>query len=104
MSKPTNELRPVAMGRIGLTREVGMKPKPRAPGPRYEAPSAKRSVKIAGRKTSMSLEDPFWDALNNIATLKNVTIVDLVSMINKERGSNSLSSAIRLFVLAHYRS
>jgi predicted DNA-binding ribbon-helix-helix protein len=64
----------------------------------------KRSIQIGGRLTSVSLEDAFWDALWEIAIVRNITISDLVSRIDKERQRGNLSSAIRLFVLAYYRS
>jgi predicted DNA-binding ribbon-helix-helix protein len=64
----------------------------------------KRSIVIAGHKTSVSLEDQFWDALREIATARGVTTAMLVSSINADRQHNNLSSAIRLFVLDHYRA
>ncbi len=64
----------------------------------------KRSIVIAGHKTSVSLEDAFWKALKEIAGNRHVTLSDLVSTIDSERQHGNLSSAIRLFVLDHYRS
>jgi predicted DNA-binding ribbon-helix-helix protein len=68
-------------------------------------PSAvvKRSVKIAGHNTSVTLEDAFWSALREIAAIQNIGRSELLSRINKNRQNNNLSSEIRLFVLAHYR-
>jgi len=63
----------------------------------------KRSVVIEGHKTCVSMEDAFWSALKHIAATKNVTLVDLVTPIKRERKNANLSSAIRLFVLEHYR-
>ena len=63
----------------------------------------KRSIKIAGRKTSVSLEDAFWKAFKEIAATKGVPVTSLVSMIDSGRQSINLSSAIRLFVLDFYR-
>jgi len=63
----------------------------------------KRSIVIAGHKTSVSLEDAFWNGLKEIAVSRNVALSDLVSSIDKERKHGNLSSAIRLFVLDHYR-
>jgi predicted DNA-binding ribbon-helix-helix protein len=63
----------------------------------------KRSIVIAGRKTSMSLEDEFWDALREIAKKRGSTLGDLVKSINAERQNANLSSAVRVFVLRHYR-
>jgi predicted DNA-binding ribbon-helix-helix protein len=64
----------------------------------------KRSTVIAGHKTSVSLEDAFWDALREIATARGVTPATLVSTIARDRQQSNLSSAIRLFVLDHYHA
>lgn len=63
----------------------------------------KRSVVIAGHKTSVSLEDAFWSGLKQVASSRGVTLSELVAAIDSERLSGNLSSAIRLFVLDHYR-
>lgn len=60
----------------------------------------KRSLAIAGHRTSISLEEPFWDALHGIAAAKGVPLAALVAAIDAARSGASLSSAIRLFVLA----
>jgi predicted DNA-binding ribbon-helix-helix protein len=59
----------------------------------------KRSVTIEGRKTSVTLEDEFWDALRVIAQRDKTTMVSLVHQINQARNQSNLSSAIRVFVL-----
>jgi predicted DNA-binding ribbon-helix-helix protein len=64
----------------------------------------KRSIVIAGHKTSVSLEDQFWDALREIATARGTAVGTLVSSIDADRKHGNLSSAIRLFVLDHYRA
>jgi predicted DNA-binding ribbon-helix-helix protein len=64
----------------------------------------KRSIVIAGHKTSVSLEDAFWKALKEIAGARHMTLSDLVAMIDSERQHSNLSSAIRLFVLDFYRN
>jgi predicted DNA-binding ribbon-helix-helix protein len=64
----------------------------------------KRSIVIAGHKTSVSLEDAFWKSLREIASGRNVTLSDLVANIDGGRRQGNLSSAIRLFVLDHYRT
>jgi predicted DNA-binding ribbon-helix-helix protein len=64
----------------------------------------KRSIVIAGHKTSVSLEDAFWKGLKEIAIGRNKTLSDLVAEIDTGRPSGNLSSAIRLFVLDHYRA
>jgi predicted DNA-binding ribbon-helix-helix protein len=58
----------------------------------------KRSVNIAGHRTSISLEAPFWDALAAIAARRKVSINRLIAEIDRERTGN-LSSALRVFVL-----
>ena len=62
----------------------------------------KRSVRISGHPTSVSLEAPFWQALRDIAALRQISVNALLSTIDAERGGN-LSSAIRLFVLESCR-
>ena len=63
----------------------------------------KRSIVIAGHKTSVSLEDAFWDDLKEIATGKDKTLSDLVADIDSTRQQGNLSSAIRLYVLENVR-
>ena len=64
----------------------------------------KRSVIINGHKTSVSLEDAFWSEVKAIAAERNLSLRELVSLVDHERGKDSnLSSALRLFVLARYR-
>jgi predicted DNA-binding ribbon-helix-helix protein len=62
----------------------------------------KRSVKIDGRTTSVSLEDAFWSALKEIASGRGMTLAELVTSINAKREHPNLSSGIRLFVLDHF--
>ena len=64
----------------------------------------KRSILLAGHKTSVSLEDEFWTTLKEIAGDRHVTLSELVSGIDKQRQHSNLSSTLRLFVLEHYRS
>jgi predicted DNA-binding ribbon-helix-helix protein len=68
-----------------------------------KSPVVKRSIVIAGHKTSVSLEDAFWNSLKEIAGGRNITLSDLVASIDTGRHDGNLSSAIRLFVLDHYR-
>ncbi|MGB6446230.1 MAG: ribbon-helix-helix domain-containing protein, partial [Xanthobacteraceae bacterium] len=63
----------------------------------------KRSIVIAGHKTSVTLEDAFWKALRQIAEARSVTLSALVSQIDNERQHDNLSSAIRLFVLDYFQ-
>jgi predicted DNA-binding ribbon-helix-helix protein len=64
----------------------------------------KRSILIDSHKTSISLEDAFWLALRDIAQVRKVSVSNIISQINKVRNDANLSSAVRLFVLDHYRS
>jgi predicted DNA-binding ribbon-helix-helix protein len=64
----------------------------------------KRSIIIAGHKTSVSLEDAFWSGLKEIASGRDMTLSDLVAAIDSDRRHDNLSSAIRLFVLDYYRT
>jgi predicted DNA-binding ribbon-helix-helix protein len=67
-----------------------------------KSPVSKRSVVIAGHKTSVSLEDAFWNGLKEIARRRETTLSDLVASIDVERKQGNLSSCLRLFVLDHY--
>jgi predicted DNA-binding ribbon-helix-helix protein len=64
----------------------------------------KRSIVFNGKKTSLSLEDEFWNALKEIAAERHVKLSDLVTAIDGRREHANLSSAIRLFVLDYYRN
>jgi predicted DNA-binding ribbon-helix-helix protein len=66
--------------------------------------NTKRSIKIYGHPTSVSLEDAFWNALKEIAATREVSVSDLIATLNKERQHANLSSVLRLFVLDHYRA
>ena len=69
-----------------------------------KSPVVKRSIVIAGHKTSVSLEDAFWSGLKDIAAARNMTLSELVASIDADRRQGNLSSAIRLFVLEFYRT
>jgi len=62
----------------------------------------RRNVTIAGRKTSISIEDAFWKGLRDIAEKRGETLSRLIVNIDADRNSN-LSSAMRMFVLCYYR-
>ena len=59
----------------------------------------KRSVLVHGRKTSVSLEDAFWDEVKAIARSRNMSLSDFVSEIERTRSAGNMSSALRLVVL-----
>jgi len=64
----------------------------------------KHSLTLKGHRTSVSLEDAFWDAFCDIAQDRGLAINALAALIDAERDMDTgLASAIRLFVLRHYR-
>ena len=63
----------------------------------------KRSVVIAGHKTSVSVEDEFWDSFKEIASERGMTVAAMIGKIDGGRKHANLSSAVRLFVLGVYR-
>lgn len=69
-----------------------------------KSPVIKRSIVIAGHKTSVSLEDAFWKGLKDIAFSRRTSLSDLVAAIDSARRQRNLSSAIRLFVLGHFQA
>lgn len=65
---------------------------------------AKRSLTVAGHRTSVSLEEPFWTALAEIAAARRSSVAGVVAAIDRNRdGRTNLSAAIRVFVLDWYR-
>lgn len=64
----------------------------------------KRSFTIAGHRTSISLESEFWDALKAAALAEHVSIAKLIARVDQSRGGSGLSSAVRIWVLKHYRA
>jgi predicted DNA-binding ribbon-helix-helix protein len=63
----------------------------------------KRSVVLRGHKTSISVEDAFWNSVKEIAASGQMSVSELISAIDSERHHGNLSSSIRLFVLKFYR-
>jgi predicted DNA-binding ribbon-helix-helix protein len=68
-----------------------------------KSPVIKRSIVVGGHKTSVSLEEAFWSGMKDIAGQRGNTLSDLVSEIDGNRQQGNLSSAIRLFVLEHFK-
>ena len=69
-----------------------------------DARPVKRSLTLKGHRTSVSLEEPFWKAFRQIAEEKGMAINALAAEIDSARGMNAgLASAIRVYVLAHYK-
>ena len=67
-----------------------------------EAPLAKRSVTIAGHRTSLSLEPEFWSALKDLARRDGRSLAATIAAIDSERGAQNLSSAVRVHVLRQF--
>ncbi len=64
----------------------------------------KRSLTIAGHRTSISLEEAFWAALQDVARERGRAVASLIFQIDAKRGKTNLSSAIRVFLLEHFRT
>lgn len=64
----------------------------------------KRSVTIAGHRTSISLEPEFWDALREIAASEEKPAQRLIEEIDEARSGEGLSSAVRVHVLKYFRN
>lgn len=68
-----------------------------------EARPVKRSFTIDGHRTSISLEAAFWEALKEVARAQGLPLASLVAEIDRTRGAASLSGAVRVHLLRHYR-
>ena len=68
-----------------------------------KSPVVKRSIVVAGHKTSVSLEEAFWNGMKEISSARGMTLSELVGEIDGQRKQGNLSSAIRLFVLDNFR-
>lgn len=64
---------------------------------------AKRSIMIDGHKTSISLEEPFWQAVRQISRARAISLSALLEEIDRGRTESNLSSAVRVFVLNSVR-
>lgn len=64
----------------------------------------KRSFTIGGHRTSISLESAFWEALQEVAKDQRIPVAQLVQTIDGSRGKSGLSSAVRIWLLGHYRA
>jgi len=63
----------------------------------------KRSFAIKGHRTSISMEAPFWEALQQAANLEETSLAGLVASIDTTRGEAGLSSAVRVWILDYFR-
>jgi len=69
-----------------------------------KSPIIKRSIMIASHRTSISLEEPFWRGLKDIATRHETSVQNIVASVHGGRHRGNLSSSLRQFVLEYYRS
>jgi predicted DNA-binding ribbon-helix-helix protein len=69
-----------------------------------KSPVVKRSIVVGGHKTSVSLEEAFWNGMKEISASRGSTLSELVGEIDAARHQGNLSSAIRLFVLDYFKS
>ena len=97
MTLPTKSRRARRVGAEGEGEAVSRQPKKR------KSLLAKRSIYIGPLKTSVCVERAFWDALWEIADAEGLKLSELITRIDRDRYTPNLSSAIRLFVLDHYR-
>jgi predicted DNA-binding ribbon-helix-helix protein len=63
----------------------------------------KRSFSIRGHRTSVSLEEPFWQALKEAAARDHLSLAALIARIDESRGDAGLSSAVRVWILMDAR-
>ena len=71
---------------------------------RRTSPARSSNDPLLGHQTSISLEEPFWQALREIAREREMTMSALLNSIASKRGESNLSSAVRVFVLEHFRA
>lgn len=64
----------------------------------------KRSFSIRGHRTSISLEQAFWEALKEAASRERISLAALIARIDEQRGAAGLSSAVRVWILEHVRA
>lgn len=98
MEKLTNDLSNISETQWRTEKE---RDKSRNNGGYLRSRILKRSVLVGRHRTSISIEDVFWNELRAIAQKSNVHLSQLVSRIDAEREHSNLSSAIRLFVFEH---
>lgn len=64
----------------------------------------KRSISIAGHKTSLTLEPEFWEAAKTIAKEQSISLAHMIGQVDEAREGNNLSSAVRIYILRHYQN
>lgn len=64
----------------------------------------KKSICLFGHRTSITLEEEFWNALKEISTIKDISVQKLVEEIDEKRAHKNLSAAIRIYILFFYQN
>jgi predicted DNA-binding ribbon-helix-helix protein len=64
----------------------------------------KKSFRLFDHPTSLALEAEFWESLSEIAALKNMAVTQLISRIDRTRTDKNLASALRVYILLHYKN
>src|SRR5258708_21818153 len=100
-----NQIRTCSGGAAHQAREGSAGSAPdRRRGRVMKSPVVKRSIVVGGHKTSVSLEEAFWNGMKEISGLRDMTLSELVGEIDSNRQQGNLSSPIRLFVLDYFRT
>ena len=60
-----------------------------------------KNVKIEGRRTSLGLEQVSWDALGDICEREELTVNELISLVDRRRHNGSRTSAVRAFIVTY---
>jgi len=63
-----------------------------------------RNVTVNGHRTSIRLEQVTWDALDDISAAEGLSIHEICSMVDTQRGKSSRTSAVRTFILSYFRN
>ena len=64
----------------------------------------KRSITLAGHKTSIALEDEFWKALREIAAQNRLSLTEQIAQIDSTRKNANLTSSLRVFILLYFKT
>src|SRR5262245_49453266 len=76
----------------------------RQPPPRSDSTLVNRNIRVGERRTSLRLELPMWEALSEVAGQRGLTIHELCTAVDRQRRQSSLTAAIRVFLLDHFRT
>lgn len=63
-----------------------------------------KSITVNGRRTSIRMERSIWHALDEVSAREQCRVRDLIALIDRSRGENGLTAALRVFVVNYLRS